>query len=224
MACNDLLQPVTLSWNSLVHSQPQLRLDFLELPPHTVAPGLPLKLEGSSARLTTDEGEAQEREGLRFTDTAFLAIDRRVAAELNHTGLVRVERQRECLEPLTHCIEETTCVVLMFEAGHQIIRVAHDDHVAPGLLPSPAVGPQIEYVVQVDVAEKRGDHRALAGSTVSYGYDSAFEDARLEPFTDQVDDALVANAVFQAADQPILTDTAKGSGDRLPIAGIFPIR
>ena len=224
MACNDLLQPVTLSWNSLVHSQPQLRLGFLELPPHTVAPGLPLKLEGSSARLTTDEGEAQEREGLRFTDTAFLAIDRRVAAELNHTGLVRVERQRECLEPLTHCIEKTTCVVLMFEAGHQIIRVAHDDHVAPGLLPSPAVGPQIEYVVQVDVAEKRGDHRALAGSTVSYGYDSAFEDARLEPFTDQVDDALVANAVFQEADQPILADAAERRGDRLPIAGIFPIR
>src|SRR5215469_9749760 len=91
--------------------------------------------------------------------------------------------------PLAHCIEETTCVVLMFEAGHQIIGVAHDDHVAPGLLPSPAFGPQIEYVVQVDVAEKRGDHRALAGSTVSYGYDSAFEDARLEPFTDQADDA-----------------------------------
>src|SRR5262249_51176449 len=62
---------------------------------------------------------------------------------------------------------------------------------------------------QVDVAEKRGDHRPLAGSTVSYGYDSAFEDARLEPFTDQADDALVANAVFQEADQPILADAAE---------------
>ena len=27
MACNDLLQPVALIWDSLVHSQPQLRLD-----------------------------------------------------------------------------------------------------------------------------------------------------------------------------------------------------
>src|SRR5215471_2150020 len=63
--------------------------------------------------------------------------------------------KRECLEPLTHRIEEATCVVLMLEAGHQIIGVAHDDHVASGLLPSPAFGPQIEYVVQVDVAEER---------------------------------------------------------------------
>jgi hypothetical protein len=32
----------------------------------------------------------------------------------------------------------------MLEAGHQIIGVTHDDHVATGPLPSPAVGPQIE--------------------------------------------------------------------------------
>jgi hypothetical protein len=66
-----------------------------------------------------------------------------------------MDRQRECLEPLTHRIEKATGVALMLEAGHQIIGVAHDDHVASGLLPSPAFRPQIEYVVQVDVAEER---------------------------------------------------------------------
>ena len=44
------------------------------------------------------------------------------------------ERQRECLKPLTHSIEEATCIVLMLEAGHEVIGVAHDDHVASGLL------------------------------------------------------------------------------------------
>src|SRR6202049_1904333 len=121
VACNDLPQPVSLIWDSLVHSLPQLLLDFLELRPHAVAPGLPLKLEGSPSRFAADEGEAQESEGLRSTDAAFLAVDCRVAAELNQAGLVRMERQRECLEPLTHRIEEATCVVLMLEAGHQII-------------------------------------------------------------------------------------------------------
>src|SRR5262249_47709136 len=88
----------------LVHSPPQLRLDFLELRPHAVAPGLPLKLEVSLARFTADEGEAQKREGVRSTGPAFRAIDRRAAAELNHAGLDRVERQRECLEPRAHRI------------------------------------------------------------------------------------------------------------------------
>ena len=77
MACNDLLQPVTLIWDSLVHSPPQLRLDFLELRLHAVAPGLPLKLEEPPARFTADEGETQKREGVRSADTAFLAIARR---------------------------------------------------------------------------------------------------------------------------------------------------
>src|ERR1700726_1772297 len=154
VACNDLPQPVSLFWDSLVHSLPQLRLDFLELRPHAVAPGLPLKLEDSPSRFAADEGEAQESEGLRTTDAAFLAVGCRMAAELKQGGLVRMERQRECLKPLTHRIEEATCIVLMLEAGHQIVGVAHDDHVASGLLPSPAFSPQIEYVVQVDVAEE----------------------------------------------------------------------
>ena len=155
MACNDLPQPVSLHWDSLVHSLPQLHLDFLKLRPHAVASGLPLKLEGSPSRFAAYEGEAQESEGLRSADAAFLAVDCRVAAELNQAGLVRMELQRECLEPLTHRIEEATSVALMLEAGHQIIGIAHDDHVASGLLPSPAFSPQIEYVVQVDVAEER---------------------------------------------------------------------
>jgi hypothetical protein len=33
--------------------------------------------------------------------------------------------------------------------------VSHDDHVAAGFSPSPAFGPQIENVMQVDVAEER---------------------------------------------------------------------
>jgi len=98
MACNDLLQPVTLIRDSLVHSSPQLRLDFVELRLHAVAAGLSLKLEKSPARFTADEGEAQKREGVRPTDAAFLAIDRRAAAELNHAGLDRVERRHRQLK------------------------------------------------------------------------------------------------------------------------------
>src|SRR5450755_877661 len=141
MPCNDLLQPASLNGDSLVHSSPKLRLDFLKLGPHAVVSGLPLKLEGAPASFAANVGKAQEREGVRSSDAAFLAICRSTAAELNQAGLVRMERQCERLEPLTHRIEETTCVVLTLEAGHQIVCVAHDDHVASGLLPSPALSP-----------------------------------------------------------------------------------
>jgi hypothetical protein len=48
---------------------------FLEHRIGSVAPGLPLELEGSPSRFAAHEGKAQESEGLRSADTAFLAVD-----------------------------------------------------------------------------------------------------------------------------------------------------
>jgi len=56
----------------------------------------------------------------------------------------------------------------------------------------------------------------LASSTLSYGHDPVFENTRLEPFADQTDDALVADAEFQEADQPVVVDAAKGKSYTLP--------
>jgi len=43
--------------------------------------------------------------------------------------------------------------VLVLEADNEVVGVAHDYHFACGLTSSPAVDPQSEEVVQVDVAE-----------------------------------------------------------------------
>ena len=64
----------------------------------------------------------------------------------------------------------------------------------------------------------------MASSTLSYGYDPVFEDARLEPFPDQTDDAPVADAVLQEADQPVMVDAAKGKHHILPISVTFRVR
>src|SRR6202035_1643686 len=83
---------------------------------------------------------------------------------------------------VAHRIEEATCVALMLEADHQIVGVSHDDHVAPGLVPSPALGPEIETVMQVDIGEERRDHRALTRSPVIHCYDPVFEYTRPQHF------------------------------------------
>ena len=78
-----------------------------------------------------------------------------MAAELDQAGRLRMERQRERLKPRTHRIEETTGVLLVLEAGNLIVGVPHDDLIAGGLAPSPACGPQLEAVMQVDIGEER---------------------------------------------------------------------
>ena len=56
-------------------------------------------------------------------------------------------------KPRAHRVEEPTGVGLVLEADDDIVRIADDDHVACRLAPSPAVGPQVEDVVQVDVGQ-----------------------------------------------------------------------
>src|SRR4029077_18795951 len=149
--------------------------------------------EVAAARSTADEGEAQEREGFRLSKPAQLAIVRRKAAELNQARLVRVKRQCKFPEPVMHRIKEATCVALILKADHQIVGISHDDHVAAGLLPSPALSPKVEAVMQVDIGEDRRNHRALAC------HDPVFEYTRSQPFLDEADDALVTDPMFKKA-------------------------
>jgi hypothetical protein len=43
----------------------------------------------------------------------------------------------------------------MLEADDQVVGVSDHDHVARGLAPSPAFGPEIEDVMKIDVREQR---------------------------------------------------------------------
>src|SRR3954454_14024261 len=103
VAGDDLPQPLPLPGNGLVHPPSQLLLDHPELRLHAVvrlhavAAGLPIDLEVTSTRLATNEGKAQEREGLRLAKPAPRSVRLCPAAELNQAGLVRVQRQRELL-------------------------------------------------------------------------------------------------------------------------------
>jgi hypothetical protein len=52
--------------------------------------------------------------------------------------------------------------------------------------------------------QQRRNHRPLSGPLVADRHDLVFENARLQPFPDQADDALVADAMFDEADEPFL--------------------
>src|SRR3954451_8395052 len=153
IAGDDLLQPVPLFRDRLVHSSPQFLRDLLEFRRLAVPAGFPVDQEVAPARGAADEGETQESEGLRLAEAAPLAVARRIAAELDQPGLLRMERQRELLKPVAHHVEEPTGVGLVLETDDDIIRVSHNDHVAGGLPLSPAFGPEVERVVKINIGK-----------------------------------------------------------------------
>src|SRR5262249_9377088 len=108
---------------------------------------------------------------------------------------------------------EASGLGLVLESDDEIVGIAHDDHVARGLTPSPALGPEIEDVVQVDVCKKWRCHRPLPGPLVTNRHDSVFEDARPQPLLDQADNAWIADPVLHEADQPLLTDLIEEAAD-----------
>jgi hypothetical protein len=96
---------------------------------------------------STDVREAKEIERLRFAKTFLLAGGGGKAAKRNQSGLVRMQLQRKLLQPFSHHVPETPGIGFVLEANHDIVRVAHDDHVAGGLTSSPTISPKIEDVV-----------------------------------------------------------------------------
>src|SRR6266567_3945641 len=65
----------------------------------------------------------------------------RQASELDQPRLLGMQRQRKLLQPLAHLVEEAPGIALVLEADDEVVSVAHNDHVAGGLAPSPALGP-----------------------------------------------------------------------------------
>src|SRR5260370_19620370 len=133
VAAHDLSQPFALRRYRLVHALSKRLLDFLELGPHAVGPALPVDQEVACARFAAYEREAEEVEGFRFADAAPLSVGGRQAAELDHAGLVRMQRERKLPKPFAHRIPEAPGVGLVLEADDDVVGISHDNHVARGL-------------------------------------------------------------------------------------------
>jgi hypothetical protein len=43
----------------------------------------------------------------------------------------------------------------VFETGDNVVGIPHYGHVAGGLMPSPALGPEVEGIVQIDIGQER---------------------------------------------------------------------
>src|ERR1700730_11670068 len=201
---NDLREPFPGFRNWPVHSMSQCLLDFPERRAHAVAARLPPDPEVTPLGFIENEHEAQELEGFRFGTSAPLAVLRRKATELNQAGLLRMKRQRELPQPVAHRVPEAASVVLMLEAHDCVIGVSDHDHVARGLAPSPAFGPEIEDVMKINVREQWRNHRTLPRPLFLNRHYPVFKNARSQPFLDEPDDALVADPVLQEADNPLL--------------------
>ena len=67
--------------------------------------------------------------------------------------------------------------------------------------------------MQIDVGEKRRNHRSLSRPHLTGGHDPVFHDARLEPFLDQTDHARVTDPMLHELDEPLVAHRVEERAD-----------
>jgi site-specific DNA recombinase len=75
------------------------------------------------------------------------------------------------------------------------------------------LNPHIEGVVQVDVRQQRRNHRPLRSALYRRVSPPIFDHARFEPFTDQANDPLIGDPVFQKPEHPPVIDFVEERAD-----------
>jgi len=130
----------------------------------------------------------------------------RIPAKLDQPRLIRMQSQSELCQTFSKFRQIRPRCPLLLEAHHTVVCVSlHDDLPSPWLFP-PVLNPKIEGVVQVDIRQQRRNHRPLRRSLHRGNPLPIFDHSRFEPFTDQANDPLIGNPVFEETEHPNMVD------------------
>jgi hypothetical protein len=153
---NHACQPATrLAWGIMAAAL-KLFLDRCQRPTHSRSHRDPLESESlGSACLPAYVRETQEIKRLTLTSAFPFASSRATATKLDQACLRGMKIEAELVESLTERRQASSCVCLMLETDHEVVRVSEDDTIACRMTLSPLVDPQIENVVQKHIRQQR---------------------------------------------------------------------
>ena len=155
----------------------------------------------------------EEIERLRPSETTRLPVSGGVPSELDQSCLLGVQLQRELCEPLAQVGQEPLGVLTMLEAHNEVVRPAHDDHVAVSVAAPPLLGPQVKDVVQVDIRKQRRNRRPLRCPLLTGRPGPVLDHACPEPFLDQAQDPSVRYPVLEKPRQPRMIQAGEAVAD-----------
>src|SRR5579863_4846906 len=199
------VQPLALFGNGFVHASLKLGFHLVQLRLQPFAHRLPQHRKPPVASLLhADMRKAKEVERLRFPfATPRPAVDR-IGTEFQESRFLGMQFQVELPHSLGEFRPKLVGIRLAVEAHHDVVSESHDDHIAVRLLPPPCLDPQIEYVMKIDVRQKRRDTSALGRPFLRPYSFPIFQHAGLEPFLDQPHDAPICNPVLDELHQPFV--------------------
>src|SRR5438309_4561601 len=198
-------QPLALFGDGFVHSSLKLGFHLVQLRLQPFPYRLPQHREPSIAPLLhTDMRKAQEVERLRLPFSTPLPLVDRIRTELQKSRFLGMQLQLELLHAFRKFRPELIGIRLAVKSNHDVISKTHHDYVAVRPLLTPRLDPQIEYVMKIDVGQKRRGTAAL-GRPFLHPYPfPILQHARVEPFLDQSHDAPICDPVLEEFHPPFV--------------------
>ena len=207
-------QPLTDFGHSLMHSFTKLRFDFLQLGSFPLAHRAPQHREHSVTPLpATDVREAKKVECFGLPLSPPLSIVRCVKAELDDARLLGMQFQFELGEAFRQFVMKPQRIRLVLKAHHEVISPTDNYYVAFGFCLSPVLHPEVEHIVQIDVSQQRRGTAALRRSFFTARPLALFQHARVQPFTNEPQDALVSYSMLDELNQPFVVQTIEERTD-----------
>src|SRR4029434_2669288 len=115
----------------------------------------------------TKEGHPQERKFLGFLSPA-VGICPCIAPDFKMPRFLRRQLQMELLHALAETFEKVIGLRLILETRHKVIGKPVQIRFTPAVPPHPALEPDIQDIVEVDIGKERRENRALRRSDL-YG-------------------------------------------------------
>src|SRR5438309_6385102 len=155
-------QPLALFGDGFVHSSLKLGFHLVQLRLQPFPYRLPQHREPSIAPLLhTDMCEAKKVERLRLPFSTPLPLVDRIRTEFQQPRFLGMQFQIELSHSFREFRPKLIGIRFAVKSNHDVVRESHHDHIAMRALLTPCLDPQIEYVMKIDVCQKRRSTSAL---------------------------------------------------------------
>src|SRR5467141_3534696 len=207
-------QPLALFGDGFVHSSLKFGFHLVQLRLQPFAYRLPQHRKPSIAPLLhTDMREAKKVERLRLPFSTPLPDVDRIRTELQKSRLLRMQFQVELPHSFRKFRPKLIGIRFAVEAHHDVIGKSHDDHIAVRALLTPRLDPQVEYVMKIDVRQKRRSTSALGRPFLGPYSFPILQHAGPQPFLDESHDAPVCDPVLHELHQPFVRNSIEKAFD-----------
>src|SRR2546427_5113670 len=214
VATHHRLQPLAHFGDGFVHASLKFGFHLIQLRLQPFANRLPQHREPSIAPLLhADVRKAQEVERLRFPFSTPLPLVDRKRTELQKPRLLGMQFQVELLHSFRKFRPELFSIRFAVKAHHDVVRESHHDDIAVRALLTPCLDPQVEYVMKIDVRQKRRSTSTLWRPFLRPYSLPILQHAGSQPFLDEPHHAPVCNPVLNELHKPFVRNSIEKAFD-----------